>query len=269
MTRRRAYPAAAALLALIVWPQAAAPDTVQLKEGDRITGRAVAVGKKKFRVATPFGSLLIPSERIEKIVYDDGREEVFLAAPSSAWKVEVPVHLTLVVTGDSFWQAWAPHEAPADATLRLLVSLDEQPVAAYVDPQLDRDLRGAVVNTFAFEPVQTGRTTWDDARALPPETRPGEVHLAIELAAARAGHRRLGLSYQWNAGKQDAPSWRELVNATVEVDLALHADTEVHLEQARGEMSFNKKKMRKTETFQLNVRTPDARVPMAPSAAAP
>jgi hypothetical protein len=268
MARRGAYRLAATLLALAC-AQAAAADTVQLKEGDRLTGRVVAVGKKRFRVTTPFGALLIPSERIEKIVYDDGREEVFLAAPSSSWKLEVPVRLTLVVTGESFWQAWDPHEAPADATLRLLVSLDDQPVAAYIDPQLDRDLRGAVVNTFAFEPAQTLRTTWDDARALPPETRPGEVRLVIELAAARAGHRRLGLSYQWNAAKVDAPGWRALVNATVDVDLALHANTELRLEQARGEMSFKKKKMQKTETFQLNVRAPDARVPVAPPAVAP
>jgi hypothetical protein len=227
-----------------------------LKEGDRITGKVAAAGKKKLRVTTPFGALLIPTDRIEKIVYDDGREEVFLTQPAApAWKVEVPLQLVLVITGDSFWQAWDPREAPSDPTLRLLVSLDDQPTAAYVDPQLDADIRGAVVNTFAFEPVQTGRTTWDDARALPPETKPGEVHLALELAASRVGHHHLTLSYQWNAGSKDAPGWRELANAGLDVDLALGSAVTVRVAQSRGDMSF-KKKMKKTETFQLAVSTP-------------
>jgi hypothetical protein len=247
---------AAAVVALVLLSGYVAADTVQLKEGDRITGRVSAAGKKKFRVTTPFGALLIPVERIEKIVYDDGREEVFLTQPAPpAWKVEVPVRVVLVVTGDSFWQAWDPREAPADPTLRLLVSLDDQPAAAYVDPQLDRDLRGAVVNTFAFEPEQTGRTTWDDARALPPETKPGEVHLALELGVSRVGHHRLTLSYQWNAGSKDAPGWRELVNAGLDVDLALGTPLTVRVAQSRREMSF-KKKMRKTETFHLDVQAP-------------
>jgi hypothetical protein len=246
-----------------------AADTVQLKEGDRITGRVTAVGKKRFRVVTPFGSLLIPTERIDKILYDDGREAAFPTAPAATtWKVEVPVRLILVVTGDSFWQAWDPHEAPSDPTLRLLVSLDDQPTVAYVDPQLDPDIRGAVVNTFAFEPVQTGRTTWDDARALPPETKPGEVHLRLELAASRVGPRRLTLSYQWNAGSKDAPGWRELVNAACDVQLALGTPLTVRIEQARGDMSF-KKIMRRTETFRLAVFVDGAHPPVAGPTAAP
>jgi hypothetical protein len=260
---------AAVLCLALLAPGRSVADTIHLKEGDRVTGRVTAVGKKKFRVTTPFGSLLIPIDRIERILFDDGREEVFLTAPPPpAWKVEVPVRITLVVTGDSFWQAWDPREAPADPTLRLLIALDDQPTAAYVDPQLDRDIRGAVVNTFAFEPEQTGRTTWDDARALPPETRPGEVHLALEVAATRVGHHRLSLSYQWNAGSQDVPGWRELVNAALDVDLALGTATEVRLAQARGEMSF-KKKMRKTETFEIAVSTPGTAAPVAAPVIAP
>jgi hypothetical protein len=261
------FAALAALLAGTVAGVAA--DTVHLKGGDRITGRVTAVGKKKFRVTTPFGALLVPTERIESILYDDGREEVFLTPPpAGAWKVEVPLRLTLVVTGDSFWQAWDPREAPADPTLRLLVSLDDKPTAAYFDPQLDRDIRGAVVNTFAFEPAQTGRTTWDDARAMPPETKPGEVHLVLDLAAGHAGRHRLTFSYQWNAGSQETPGWRELVNAAVDVDLSLGANTQVRLEQARGDMSF-KKKMRKTETFRLLVFTEAPPAPVAAPSATP
>jgi hypothetical protein len=251
---QRAVTTAALVLALLAGHANA--DTVLLKEGDRITGKVAALGKRKFRVTTPFGALLIPVDRIEKIVYDDGREEVFLTQPAApAWKVEVPLRLTLVITGDSFWQAWDPHEAPADPTLRLLVSLDDLPTVAYVDPQLDPDIRGAVVNTFAFEPEQTGRTTWDDARALAPETKPGEVHLPLELAASRVGRHHLTLSYQWNAGSKDAPGWRELANAGLDVDLALGNPLTVRVAQSRGEMSF-KKKMRKTETFHVEVSTP-------------
>jgi hypothetical protein len=232
-------------------------DTIQLKSGDRITGTVTASGKKQFRVVTPYGRLVIPADRVDKIVYDDGREEVFMTAPAAApWKVEV-LRLTLAVKGDSFWQAWDPRDAPGDPTLRLLVSLDGQPVAAYVDPQLDSDIRGAVVNTFAFEPAQTTRTEWDGARALPPETEPGAVNLVVELDPSKNGRHELTLAYQWNHGTQEQPGWRDLLTAAAAIDIRPVSGAVVSVEQSRGDMSFGgtfgRKKMRKAETFRLQL----------------
>lgn len=242
-----------ALFALSVVPSAAIADSLQLKGGDRITGQVTAAGKRAYRITTPYGRLLVPTEQIERILYDDGREEVFVSRSTAS--ARDPLRLVLVVTGDSFWQAWDPHDPPADATLRLLVTLDAQAIAAYVDPQLDRDIRGAIVNTFAFEPAQTTRTSWQDAHALPPEAKPGNVRLPLDLPREKLGRHRVGVAYQWNAGNKDAPDWRDVSGASLEVDLQPNAPTVVRIEQSRGEMSFGgafrKGRMRKTETFQI------------------
>jgi hypothetical protein len=229
-------------------------DSVQLKNGDEISGHVTAVGKKAYRLTTPYGRLLIPTDRIEKIVYDDGREDVFIKRPPTTASAEL-LHLAIVVTGDSFWQAWDPREAPSDPTLRLLLRVDGEPMAAYIDPQLDNDIAGAVVNTFAFEPTQTTRTLWQDTRAMPPEAKPGTVRLGLDLPAAKPGPHHLELVYQWNGGNKEAPDWRDLKSAALDVDMTAAAPTVVRLEQSRGEMSFggsfHRARMRKVETFRI------------------
>jgi hypothetical protein len=163
------------LLAALLASASATADTVHLVGGDRITGKVAASGKRAQRVVTPFGRLLIPNAKIDKIVYDDGREEDFLAVPSVP-REHLRLQFTLI--GDSFWQAWDPRNAPEDPTLRLMLMIDGEAVATYIDTKLDSDIENAVVNTFAFEPQQTVRTTWQEARALPPEATPGRVRFA-------------------------------------------------------------------------------------------
>src|ERR1043166_425488 len=124
-----------AAVLLMLWPALAGADIAQLKNGDQITGRTAAVRQKSYRVTTPYGRLLIPIDKIEKIVYDDGHEDVFLKKPPSG--AADGLRMALVIPGDSFWQAWDPREAPDDPTLRFLVRVDGEPMAAYIDPQLD------------------------------------------------------------------------------------------------------------------------------------
>jgi len=250
--------AAAATPAPVTQPPTA---VVHLKDGDRISGRVGRSGKDAQRVTTAWGRLVIPNEKIEKIVFADGREETFLPpatpTPAALPTAMLPARVQLAMTGDSYWYAWDPKEAPEDPTLRLLVSLDDRHVAAYVDSHLDEE-KGVpgVVNTFAFDPAQTSRTVWDEARVLPPEAAPGRVRLLIELPDRMLGGHHLTLAYQWNAGTRESPEWRELLHSSLDIAIDAATPTAVRVEQSRGEMTFGgvfKKSMHKTETFRLQV----------------
>src|SRR5260221_9373873 len=110
-----------------------------LEAGGRVPGRGVAKGTKRVRVQTPYGLLVIPREKVERIKKDDGTEEVLNApapVPTPTPPPKPPVRLLLVVSGASFWQAWDPKAAPADPSLRLLVRLHGQTLSASRAPIL-------------------------------------------------------------------------------------------------------------------------------------
>jgi hypothetical protein len=254
--RRAAKIAPAILLAFALLPRVNA-DTILLRDGDRVTGKVTSAGKKVYRITTAYGRLVVPIERIVKVTYDDGREEVFIAPPPPTPPPPETIRLDVFVSGDSFWQAWPPQEAPDDRSLRLVVSLDEDPLVAYVDSQLDNDIPGAVVNTFVFDPTQTERIVWGQAHALPPETKPGQVRLGLELPVEKAGHHSVVLVYQSNDGTTQAPTWKDLRGSSIEVDLAPKVVTTLRLDQSRGGMNFGgvlrRNRMRKTETFRMQI----------------
>jgi hypothetical protein len=264
-----------AALALLAPGSLAVADVVHLKGGDRITGKVAAMGKKTHRITTPYGRLLVPNEEIERIVYDDGREEVMTAPPAAevpaAWKTEA-VGLEIDIAGDSFWHAWNPKEAPADPTLRFLVTLDDVAVAAYQDAQLDPDIKGAVVNTFTFDPAQTVLTAWRQTVVSPPAVVPGRVHLRLDFPRDTVGPHKLGLSYLWNAGTRGQPDWTELKASTLEMDFRPLGNT-VRVEQSRQQMSFGgvlaPKRMKKIETFRVQIFPGHDPATAQPEAAAP
>jgi hypothetical protein len=158
--------------------------------------------------------------------------------------------MDIVVTGNTFWQAWDPKLAPADPSLRLVVFLDEQAVSAYTDPHLDPDdLPGAVVNSFVFAPERVLLNPAEGVQARPPEPERGGVRLALELPARLAGRRQLFLVYQVNDGPASSPEWREVVEARVSVELSTGNAVRVILEQDRGRMEYTDRYMHYVETF--------------------
>jgi len=255
---KRARLGTAVLLGLLALAPAAAADVFVLAGGDRVSGKIVVKNPKSISVQTPYGRLTIPRSKIEKIVHDDGSEEVL--NPSLTPAVEPPsVHLIVVITGKTFWYAWdPPKEQYVNATLRLEAFLDEENVAVYADPHLDpQDIPKATVNSFSFAPEDIVATPAKGVQVLPPETRPGRIVLRIELPAERAGKRRLRLAYQVDDGNAAQPAWRDVAATTAELELKVDTPTFVQVQQDAGKMEFSgfaRRRMKHVETFQLQAR---------------
>jgi hypothetical protein len=247
----------AALFVLLATPPARA-DVVVLVNGDRVSGKVVGRITRRVRVQTPYGPLVIPVDKVERILRDDGREELLTppAAPTPAPTPPPPppARLAAVVSGHSFWQAWDPKSAPEDPSLRLEVRLDERVVASYTDVNLDpEDLPKAVVNSFVFSPERLFLSAAGDATVSPPEPGSGEISLPIAVPAGLAGPRRLRLAYQVNDASSAAPAWRDLVVAAGDIVLTPGATTRVRVQQDRGAMEYTRRRMRGVETFRATV----------------
>jgi hypothetical protein len=252
---------AVALLSGMAFSTAA--EVVVLRDGDRVHGKIAVRGTMRLRLQTPYGLLIIPLDKIEKIVGDDGSEEVLATHDPAAGTVAAAapppaaaVRLGVIITGKTFWQAWDPKAGvPKDPSLRLEVRLDEKPVAAYVDTQIDEgEIAGAVVNSFSFTPEAMTAVAGPGARVLLPETRPGRILLEIELPAESVGERKLRLAYQSNEGTKGDPAWRDLATTGIVVTLTRETPLFVKVEQDPGGMEFRRKQMRNVETFRIAAR---------------
>lgn len=245
-----------ALLALALLAPVA-DDVVILTNGDRISGKVVAKGRRTLRLQTPHGLLQIPLDKVERLRHADGSEEVLRATPSPspspvAAKPPPPVKLVLAISGKTFWQAWDAEAAPADPTLRLELRVDDRPAATWIDSTVDRgEIPKAVVNSFSFTPDSLKVAAGPGVKALPPDLRPGRIQLALDLPVELAGARKLRLAYQANAGSPAAPEWRDLVLIEVTLVLSADAPNTFRVEQDRGGMEFSKRHMKNVETFQL------------------
>jgi hypothetical protein len=233
----------------------AGADVLVLLNGDRITGKIEGSTTRRFRVQTPYGLLLIPRGRVERVLRDNGREEEVNAplvapAPPPPPPPPPPIPLGLSIRGDTFWQAWDPKSAPADPTLRLEVRLDQVTIATYTDANLDpEDLPKAVVNSFVFSPERLLMRASEPVRLAPPAVTREEIQLGVTLPPDLAGTRRLAIAYQVNDGTAEEPQWRDVVSAEQSVSLAAGRAVDVRLTQSRGTMEFSRKKMRNVETF--------------------
>lgn len=255
---RRAFLAGTLVVGLCTLAHA---DTYVLVDGDRITGKTLLKATKTFRVQTAYGRLVIPRTKVERIVHDDGTEEVLIATEAPPAPPAPPIRLVLVITGKSFWYAWDPPKgATANPALRLELRLDEETVATYLDAKTDpEDLPGAkAINTFSFEPDDVAMAGASGASITGPETRPGRVVLKIDLPAEQAGHHRLRIAYQVNDKTAEEPAWRDVVATTADVELAESTPAFLQVRQDAGRMAFSgftRHSMKNVETFRLEART--------------
>jgi hypothetical protein len=236
---------------------------VVLTNGDRITGKVVGAVTKRVRLQTAFGVLLIPVDRVERILRDDGTEQPLRATPAPPPQPTPPparVGLLLALGGASFWHAWDPKAAPEDPSMRLEIRLDDKVVASYTDVNLDpEDLPKAIVNSFVFSPERLFITGGDGIIAAPPSLVDSEIRLEIKLPSELAGERQLRFAYQLNDAGSAAPSWRDVVVAEATVSLRTGHSLRVVVRQERGTMEFAKKglrgpgQMRGVETFRATL----------------
>ena len=241
-------------LSILLAPPSGA-DEVLLVNGDRISGRVIGKGTRFVRLQTPYGTLVIPRSRIDRIRRGEaGVEEVVNASPSPT----PPPHATLhiAVSGASFWRAWDPDAAPEDPSLRFELRLDDRAIVTYTDDHLDpEDLPKAVVNSFVFSPEWLIARPGERVTVAPPEVAPDEIRLRLALPATQAGPRRLLLAYQANDGSLAEPVWWDVVAAEGQVTLAAGVETKVRLVQERGSMKYTRRRMRNVETFRVTLET--------------
>jgi RNase P/RNase MRP subunit p29 len=243
-----------AVLILVAVATIARGEVLELRGGDRVSGKVAFEGKKTLRLRTAYGVLTVPRADIVKRIHDDGREETFAegAAKPAPARPATAARATLVVSvrGASFWQAWDPRSAPADTRLRLRFAIDEQDVASYVDAALDDDIPGALVNTFTFIPAHVRATAGTGAEAAPPVTRGGGAELRIGLPASLAeGTHRLTIAYQVASGTTSDPQWQDTVVTGTDVTVKPGEPIALTLRQDRGRMEYAKKRMKAVETF--------------------
>lgn len=240
----------AAVLCLLA--ASARSDEVCLVNGDRISGRVIGKYTRRVRVQTPYGTLVIPRSKVERIRRDDGTEELLNLPPTPAPTPTPPPRATLVVEigGASFWRAWDPATAPEDPSLRFQVRVDQRAVASYTDNTLDpEDLPKAVVNSFVFSPERLVVAAGEGVMVAPIEVGKGEIRLRLDLPAELFGQRDLRLAYQVNGGSAAAPVWWDVVAAECPVTLVPGAETTLQLVQDRGAMEYVRRHMRNEETF--------------------
>jgi hypothetical protein len=247
-------PLAATFLAL------AAPafaDVYTLDDGDRISGKTLGVEGGVYKVQTAYGRLAIPRGRVMKILRDDGREDVLDSAAAAGAAPAPPApagpELVLLVSGASFWQAWATKEEGFDPTLRFEVSLDETLTATYKDARPDPDIPGALMNAFGFDAASVTAAAGEGVDVDAPETRPGRITLRMKLLPERAGERKLRVAYY---GADATGALRELASNSIYVEIKPDAPTFVRVKQDVGRMDFTgfpKKKMKDLETFRIEM----------------
>ena len=250
-----------AALAVVAWLVAApvlAADVVVFLNGDRVSGKVIGRITRRVRLQTPYGTLVIPSDKVERIFRDDGSTEVLNVRPTPEPPPPPPppppATLLLVVSGATFWQAWDPKAAPADPSLRLEVRLDGRPIASYADVNLDpEDLPKAVVNSFVFSPERLLVSAAEGVSAAGPKLVSGEIRLPIGLPPELAGRHELRLAYQANDGPATAPRWRDVALAAGEATLAPGETTRVRVQQDRGTMQYAGRRMRNLETFRATM----------------
>jgi hypothetical protein len=251
---------------MVLLPLAAArADVFILIAGDRITGKRVLSGKRSITVQTPFGRLVIPRAKIERIIRADGTEELvntpaIVAAPTTP--APAPVRpaprprLTLVIQGNTFFYGWDQKDAVnVDPSLRLEARLDEEPLASWVDGRTDPGVKGAILNTFSFAPEDVSAFVRRGVEVSPAAVQPGRAILTLALPL-ETRRRRLRLAYQINEGGVEQPTWRDLAEGAVDVELRPDSPTIVQVRQDRGRMEFSgfgRRRMKNVETFRIEL----------------
>ncbi len=227
-------------------------DIVRLRNGDRITGRVLGPTTRRVQLQTPYGVLVLPRDSVARIEREDGQVEIVgtLEAAAPSLSPQEPARLQLAISGDTFWHAWDPEFAPADPSLRLVLQLDDAPLASYTDSTLDpEDLPNTVVNSFVFSREQLLMRTSPGVVAESPILAGDEIGLALYVPPEASGTHTLRIAYQLNEGTAAEPMWQDVVTASVDLVVNPGQTLQLYMRQSRGRMSYGRRKMENVATF--------------------
>ena len=82
------------------------------------------------------------------------------------------------------------------------------------------------------------------------------LRMDVPQAADAPARRTVRLTYQFNAGSADEPTWRDLVSADTAVEMSRAAPAGVTVKQDTGRMAFSgfpRKRMRNIETVHMEL----------------
>jgi hypothetical protein len=242
------------LLAVLLASPSRAQDVIVFLNGDRLSGKIMATGTKRIKLRTPYGQLEVPRTEIERLLWEDGREEV-ITPPVEPPPPKTTSDLVLFIQGSTFWQAWDPATPPGDPSLRLVVRLDGGEVASWTDVHLDpEDLPSAIVNSFVFDPERLFPERAAGVEAAPPEPGSRGIRLALVVPAELAGDHWLQVAYQVNDASASRPEWLDVVEGGTRVDLSPESPVHVKVEQDRGLMEYRERGMQNVDTFRIIAR---------------
>jgi len=257
----------AALAGFALFSSTAMADVFLLRNGDRITGHPYLRGTKYVRIDTGYGKLRIPLAKIERIIGDDGKEEVLNPrapdAPRPAASGGPGPSLALEIEGNVFWYAWPQKDDQEPNTnLELEISLDEEVVAVYTDPITNpSNIGGATVNSFSFRADETQSEGEEGVVTHDADVTPGRIALALDLPASAEGEHLLELTYRCSP-KYGEPI-QEVATGAAIVRLQPRQKTTIRVSQDAGDMSYSGflgkfgRKMKNVDSFRIDLSLSD------------
>jgi len=260
--------ASAAVIGFVLFGATAKADVFLLRNGDRITGHPYLRGTKYVRVDTGYGKLRIPLAKIERIIDDDGKEEILNPrapdAPRPAVSSGPGPSLALEIEGNVFWYAWPQKEDQQPNTdLELTISLDGDVVAVYTDPITNpSNIGGAVVNSFSFRADETQAEGEKGVVTHDADVTPGRIALTLDLPASAEGEHLLELTYRCSP-KYGEPIQEAATGAAI-VRLEPRQKTAIRVSQDAGDMSYSGflgkfgRKMKNVESFRIDLSLRDS-----------
>jgi len=234
-------------------------DVIYLNNGDIIHGELVSANNTQITIQTPYGKLEIPKADVKSIGTPEAApatEEAEAAedvAPSPGDGAASEVSLN--IRGRSFWYAF---ESPADTSIRLRLSLDNDRACTFMDDKPDTVDGGTLYNSFTFSPTDSRLVeTAEGFQCAVEKADNGDVALVVGLApSAQTGRRTMWMVYEVNEGEKSSPRWVDVITRSFALELAPGKRSVVALEQDATALDYSgmfKKTMKNLEQFQVIV----------------
>jgi hypothetical protein len=260
-------------------------EVIYLNNGDVLHGTVIGASERAITLQTPFGNLVIPKIEIRRIDYEGAEPPSSPEAPQPSpddAPSGTPVTrdrpavgqatVTLDVRGDSFWYAFAGTvDKPADARIRLRLSIDGEEATLLLDAKHDTEDGTTLYNSFTFAPEDTQVISTSQGyscrleKIVNEEGREGVLLLLGVPQASGDEPVLLRMVYQVNEGSLEFPRWTNALSRSFPVPLEAGKETLLVLQQDASGLQFTgffRKTMKNLESFQIRVLSSEVRNPL-------